>query len=71
MLDVEVVLADAAGVCIRYWLQSAEYTIALSTLYQLLLPNPQRGCSILSGVERVETVPAPKGHLDGEYAMLS
>ena len=50
ILDVEVNPADVAGVRIRYRLQTAEYTITLSTLYQLLLLNPQRGCSILSGL---------------------
>ena len=42
------------GVRIRYRLQSAKYTIALSALYQLLLLNPQRGCSILSGLREWE-----------------
>ena len=37
-----------------FWLQTAEFTIALSALYQLLLLNPQRGCSILSGLREWE-----------------
>ena len=46
--------ADVAGVRICYRLQTAEFTIALSALYQLLLLNPQRGCSILSGLREWE-----------------
>ena len=42
---MEVNPADVAGVCIRYWQGTAQYTIALSALYQLLLLNAQRGCS--------------------------
>ena len=45
---MEVNPADVAGVRIRYRLGTAEFSIALSALYQLLLLNPQRGCSILS-----------------------
>ena len=41
--------ADVAGVRIRYRLGTVEFSIALCALYQLLLLNPQRGCSILSG----------------------
>ena len=40
---------DVAGVRIRYQLGTAEISIALSALYHLLLLNPQRVCSILSG----------------------
>ena len=43
-------LADVGGVRIRYRLGTAEFSIALSALYELLLLNPQRGCSILSGL---------------------
>ena len=46
--------ADVAGDRIRYRLQTAEYTIALSARYQLLLLNPQGGCSILSGLREWE-----------------
>ena len=46
--------ADVAGVCIRYWMGTAEFSIALSTRYQQLLLNPQRGCSSLSGVREWE-----------------
>ena len=46
--------ADVAGVRIRYRLQSAEYTIALSALYKLLLLNLQWGCSILSRLREWE-----------------
>ena len=47
VMDVEVSLADVAGVQITYWPSTAEFSIALSALYHLLLLNPQRGCSIL------------------------
>ena len=52
----EVNLPDVVRVCIRYRVQSAEYTIALSALYQLLLLNLnlQRGCSISSGFREWE-----------------
>ena len=46
--------ADAAGVRIRYRLQTTECMIAPSALYQLLRLNPQRGCSILSGLREGE-----------------
>ena len=46
--------ADVAGVRIRYRLGTAEFSIALSALYQLLPLNPQRGCSILSGLREWE-----------------
>ena len=48
VFDVKVNPADVARVRIRYLLGSAEFSIALSALYQLLLLNPQRGCAILS-----------------------
>ena len=48
VVDVEVNPADVAGVRMRYKLGKAEFSIALSALYQLLLLNPQRGCAILS-----------------------
>ena len=51
---MEVNPADVAGVRIRYQLGTAEFSIALSALYQLLLLNPQRGCSILSGLREWE-----------------
>ena len=54
VVDVEVNLADVAGVRIRYKLGTAEFSIALSALYQLLLLNPQRGCAILSGLREWE-----------------
>ena len=41
-MEVEVKLADVAGVRIRNRLGTA-----LSTLYRLLLLNPQQGCTIL------------------------
>ena len=50
---MEVNPADVAGVRIRYKLGTAEFSIALSALYQLLL-NPQRGCAILSGLREWE-----------------
>ena len=50
ILDVEVNVADVAGVRIRYRLQSAKDTITPYALYQLLLLNAQRGCAILSGL---------------------
>ena len=46
--------ADGAGVRIRYGLQTAEFTIALFTLNELLLLNSQLGCSILSGLREWE-----------------
>ena len=46
--------ADVTGVGICYRLGTAEFSIALSALYQLLLLNPQRGCSILSGLREWE-----------------
>ena len=46
--------ADVAGVRIRYRLGTAQFSIALSALYQLLLLNPQPGCSILSGLREWE-----------------
>ena len=49
-MDVDVNPADAAVVRIPYRLGTAEFSIALSALYQLLHLNPQRGCSILSGL---------------------
>ena len=51
---MEVNQADVAGVRIRYRLGSAEFSIALSRLCHLLLLNPQRGCSILSGLREWE-----------------
>ena len=39
---------------IRYKLGTAEFSIALSAVYQLLLLNPQRGCAILSGLREWE-----------------
>ena len=50
VVDVEVNPADVAGVRIRYKLGTADFSIALSPLYQLLLLNRQRGCAILSGL---------------------
>ena len=54
VVDVEVNPADVAGVCIRYKLGTAEFSIVLSALYQLLLLNTQRGCAILSGLREWE-----------------
>ena len=54
VLDVEVNPSDVAGVRIRYKLGTAEFNIALSALYQLLLLNPKRGCTILSGLREWE-----------------
>ena len=42
--------ADVSGVRIRYRLGTAEFSIAVSALYQLLLLNPQRECAIRSGL---------------------
>ena len=47
---MEVNPADVAGVHIRYRLGTAEFIIALSAVYELLLLNPQRGCCMLSGL---------------------
>ena len=54
IVDVERNVADIAGVRIRYKLGTAEFSIALSALYQLLLLNPQRRCAILSGLREWE-----------------
>ena len=54
VMEVEVNPADVAAVRIRYRLGTAKLGIALSALYQLLLHNPQRGCSILSGLREWE-----------------
>ena len=54
VVDVEVNPADVAGVRIRYKLGTADLSIALAALYQLLLLNPQRGCAILSGLREWE-----------------
>ena len=51
---MEVAPGDIAGVRSRYRLGTAEFRIALSALYQLLLLNPQRGCAILSGLREWE-----------------
>ena len=54
VVDVAVNPADVAGVRIRYKLGTAESSIVLSALYQLLLLNPQRVCAILSGLREWE-----------------
>ena len=54
VVDVEVNPANVGGVRIRYKLGTAEFSIALSALYQLLLLTPQRGCAILSGLREWE-----------------
>ena len=54
VVDVEVNPADVAGIHFRYKLDTAQLSIALSALYQLLLLNPQRGCAILSGLREWE-----------------
>ena len=46
--------AHVAGVFIRYPLGPAELSIALSTLYQRLLLDPQPWCAILSGLREWE-----------------
>ena len=46
--------ADVAGVRFHYRLGTAKFNIALSSLYQLLLLNPQQGCAILSGLREWE-----------------
>ena len=51
---MEVNPADVAGVRIPYNLGTAEFSIAPSALYQLLLLNPHRGCGILSGLRERE-----------------
>ena len=74
---MEVNLADAAGVRIRYRLGTAEFSIALSALYQLLLLDPHRGCAILSGLQEWErscrlmdtwAANTPVGHAWGSWA---
>ena len=50
VVDVEVNPANVAGVRIRYKLGTAEFRIALSALYQLLLLIPHWGCAIMSGL---------------------
>ena len=47
-------LANVMGVRILYRLLSAEYIIAVSALYELLLLNPRRGCCILFGLREWE-----------------
>ena len=59
---MEVNPADVAGVRIRYKSGTAEVSIALSALYQLLLLNPQRGCAILSRLREWER---SRGLMDG------
>ena len=51
---MEVNPADVAGVRICYRLGTAEFSIALPALNQLLLLNPQWGCSIVSGLREWE-----------------
>ena len=51
---MEVNPVDVAGVRIRYRLGNAEFSIAMFTLYQLLLLNPQRGCAVQSGLREWE-----------------
>ena len=53
-MDMEADPADVARFRIRYRLGTAKFGIALSALYQLLLLNPKRGCSILSGLREWE-----------------
>ena len=59
VVDVETNPADVAGVRIRYKLGTAEFSIAFSAMYQLLLLNPQRGCAILSGLREWEHAASP------------
>ena len=54
VVNVEVNPADVPGARVRYKLGIAEFSIAMSALYQLLLLNPQRGCAILSGLREWE-----------------
>ena len=54
VVDVEVNPADVAGVRIWYKLGTAEFSIAVSAPYHLLLLSPQRGCAILSGLREWE-----------------
>ena len=54
VVDVEVNLADVAGVRIRSRLGTAAFSIALSAIYQLLLLNSQRGCAILFALRELE-----------------
>ena len=42
--------SNVVGVRIRYRVGTAEFSIVVSAVYQLLLLNPQRGGSILSGL---------------------
>ena len=51
---MEVDQVDMAGVRIRYRLCTAEFSIAVSAVYQLLLLDPQRGCFILSELREWE-----------------
>ena len=46
--------AHVAGVHIRWRLGTADLSIAVSALYQRLLLNPKRGCSILSRLRKWE-----------------
>ena len=48
---MEVNPADVAGFPIRYRLVFAEFSIALSALYQLLLLNPQQGALSCPGCD--------------------
>ena len=61
---MEVNPADEAGVRTWYKLGTAEFGIALSALYQLLLVHPQRGCAIHSGLPEWE----PCRHLTDAWA---
>ena len=47
-------ILDPGDVVGGYRVQFAKHTIALSALYELLLLNPQRGCSILCGLREWE-----------------
>ena len=49
VVDVEVKPADVTGVRIRYKLGAAELNIALSALYQLVVPNPSGGAQSCPG----------------------
>ena len=51
---MEVNPAEVAVVRIRYRLGAAEFSVALSAMYEVLLLNPQRGCSILSRLREWE-----------------
>ena len=55
---------------IRYKLGTAEFSIALSALYQLLLLDPKQGCAIPVRAAGVGALPPPDGHVGGQHPLL-